>query len=76
MYKILIRKGNSTRPIYYYYQVSNVNENEELVTSDYETDDIGELSNTVKNLLELFKLSDIVPIKALDVEVLLDVVEE
>ena len=73
MYKILIRKGNSTKPIYYYYTVSSTTEQGEVITEDYATDDIQELENTVEGLLELFKLSDIKAVKELDIEVLLTV---
>jgi len=73
MYKILIRKGNSTKPIYYYYTVSSTTEQGEVITEDYATDDIQELESTVEGLLELFKLSDIKAVKELDIEVLLTV---
>jgi hypothetical protein len=73
MYKILIRKGNSTKPIYYYYTVSSTTEQGEVITEDYETDDLQELENTIEGLLELFKLSDIKAVKELDIEVLLTV---
>jgi hypothetical protein len=73
MYKILIRKGNSTKPIYYYYTVSSTTEQGEVITEDYETDDLQELESTVEGLLELFKLSDIKAVKELDIEVLLTV---
>jgi hypothetical protein len=73
MYKILIRKGNSTKPIYYYYTVSSTTEEGEVITEDYETDDLQELESTVEGLLELFKLSDIKAVKELDIEVLLTV---
>lgn len=73
MYKILIRKGNSTKPIYYYYTVSSTTEEGEVITEDYETDDLQELENTIEGLLELFKLSDIKAVKELDIEVLLTV---
>jgi len=75
MYKILIRRGNSTKPIYYYYQVSETDEQGVVSFVDYETDDIEQLTHTVQGLLELFKLSDIQPVKALDIEVLLDINE-
>lgn len=73
MYKILIRKGNSTKPIYYYYTVSSTTEEGEVITEDYETNDLQELESTVEGLLELFKLSDIKAVKELDIEVLLTV---
>ncbi len=75
MYKILIRKGNSTKPMYYYYTVSTTTEEGEVITEDYETDDIQELESTVEGLLELFKLSDIKVIKELDIDVLLSINE-
>ena len=75
MYKILIRKGNSTKPIYYYYTVSSTTEEGEVITEDYETDDLQELESTVEGLLELFKLSDIKVIKELDIDVLLSINE-
>jgi hypothetical protein len=76
MYKILIRRGNSTKPIYYYYQVSETDEQGVVSLVDYETDDINKLTDTVQELIELFKLSDIKPVKELDVEVLLSIVDE
>lgn len=75
MYKILIRKGNSTKPMYYYYTVSSTTEEGEVITEDYETDDLQELESTVEGLLELFKLSDIKVIKELDIDVLLSINE-
>jgi len=75
MYKILIRRGNSTKPVYYYYQVSETDEQGVVSFVDYETDDIQQLTDTVEGLLELFKLSDIQPIKVLDIEVLLNINE-
>lgn len=75
MYKILIRKGNSTKPIYYYYTVTSTDTEGEIITEVYTTENLTELESTVENLLELFKISDIKVVKELDIDVLLSINE-
>lgn len=72
MYKILIKTKSSKN---YYVPYKIMDEETEEITQEYETDDLQELAETFKDLLNIYPISDLKPIQELEAELLVSIVD-